>query len=138
MVGALFTETGEGHVMTIELKTGSESQFTAESIKQLIGHFVGDVALFAGDVTVVAAGQVVAGCEVAGVGVFDQTELFEFFEDAVDGRGRDVVDEALYGSRDHVGREVVAGLHEDSNDRTLRLGDSFTFGPQSGEHFVNG
>lgn len=120
--------------MTIKLETQGRIEFPREPVEDVRGDFEGHVAHFTGHVGVGASREVVHGRRVTSVGVDDEVEAFEFFQDSIDGGGTHVGSKLLDPTCHLVGRYVIIGHDEDFDHGPLGSGDALGVAAQRVDH----
>jgi len=95
--------------MAIELKAVAREEVAAQGVKVRRGDLDGDLAIFARQVPVHDAGQVVNGRWLSEVRVHHQVQLFKLLQYSIDGRGTDFWPATLDGARYFVDGQVSFG-----------------------------
>jgi len=124
--------------MGIELEARGPTELATKEVKDLGGNLEGRAAPLTRHVTVVASGEVVRRGLMTIVRVVNNGEVFELFENAVDGGEGDIGHVTLHRQSDFFDGSVVPRLEQRSNNRSFRLGDPFPLGPQLGDDLFFG
>ena len=94
-------------MVTVEAKAETSENPSAQLVEETRRNLLSGLARVAGQVPVDGAGQMVDRGRLAQVGVHDDVEFFELFENSVNGRQTDVGQAALNGEGNFVHGEVV-------------------------------
>ena len=132
------TGTRDRDVVAIKGEAVILLQVLAERIKVRGGNFDGGTAVFADQVPVNRAGEVVHGGGLAEVRVHHNVQFLELLENPVDGRGAHIGSEHLDEAGDLVGSQVAMGLDEHPRHGALGDRDSLGCRPYGREDLVKG
>lgn len=113
-------------MVPIEDEVGGVSQRLRQRVKDFGINLPNIVAILTEQVDVVLSREVVDGGVLAHVGVHDNAELLELFENSIDRTRSDIGGAGLHGGGDVFGGEVIVAQSENVENRPLGGRDPLT------------